>query len=175
MIHNFRPWAAELVHVVRTRADRSTGILHRATCYRQRKCKHGPGQDPCSLHRCGSSISLSCIQQLAFGYQGGNELNSRSALPVSIDTKSGTDKPRCFPCMWWWCLRPVVVPPCSRGRLVSSCLLCSCSLWKRCCHWRLGHRPECACRSESSLHLKLSLPLMFKEKPKLWALMHHNM
>ena len=58
MIHNFRPWAAELVHMVRTKTDRSTDLLHRATCYRQRKCKLGPGRGPCSLHRCESSSSL---------------------------------------------------------------------------------------------------------------------
>ena len=115
MIHNFRPWAAELVHMVRTKTDRSTDLLHRATCYRQRKCKLGPGRGPCSLHRCESSSSLLLIQQLAFGCQGGKELDCSSVLPVSIDTKFGRDKPLCFPCMWCPC--PVVVLLCTRGTL----------------------------------------------------------
>ena len=38
-------------------------------------------------------------------------LDSRSALPVSIDTKVGRDQPFCFPCVWR-CLRPVVLLLC---------------------------------------------------------------
>ena len=56
--------------------------------------------------------------------------DSRSALPVSIDTKFGRDESLCFPCVWR-CLRPVVLLPCSCGCVVSSCL-CSCSLWHEC-------------------------------------------
>ena len=43
--------------------------------------------------------------------------DSHSALPVSIDTKTGRDNPFCFPCVWR-CLRPVVLLLCTCGCLV---------------------------------------------------------
>ena len=73
--------------------------------------------------------------------------DSHSALPVSIDTKTGRDKPFCFPCVWW-CLRPVVLLLCTCGCLVCGCLCCCMALawmfpsasWPPGPAWKILHR-----------------------------------